>query len=489
MRTAHFRFELQNLSRNAGRSLVAAAAYRWGEPLYDERTGLHHLYPSRGRIDLTEIRAPEGAPGWVHDPERLTNSIQAHERRKDARLARDILINIPHELSFEQGMQAVRAFVDREFTRKGYVTLISSHGYRADPKTGRRNWHVHLLVSMRRLVNGQWWGLKDLSLDKFKALYAWRQSAADRLNEALRSAGINAEVHARSAKRRLAAASNPVHVPYGLWKRAERAAEKSRSASVEAAIARPAASPTSTMQSPANDVAIERRASIITSVGSAILRAGRHMLEAVRERSLAASAEADARLEAEEKRKREAQRATEQRLQAEAEWTQREAEQRARRERENLLVQLRDAMFDKAREGPELAFAKAWMAEAQRAVLLDGQTIETYGKAADRAGMRALVEAGGDRLDATAMAKLSPTTGLIADELARTSHIGRMMSFALSLPDMKSRDELAQREAAQHLRVDSPVIGRPRLRVVEMEPAPALPPIELERARSRALAR
>ncbi|MDP9378839.1 MAG: MobA/MobL family protein [Chloroflexota bacterium] len=58
---AIYHLSAQVIGRSSGRSAVAAAAYRAGEELRDEHTGLTHDYSRRHDID-SWIQAPEGAP-------------------------------------------------------------------------------------------------------------------------------------------------------------------------------------------------------------------------------------------------------------------------------------------------------------------------------------------------------------------------------------------------------------------------------------------
>src|SRR6202521_4144261 len=87
------------ISRARGQSIIAAAAYRSGSALRDERYGLTHNYTRNRKAAHSEIMSPAGAPVWVHDRETLWNRVEAGERRKDSQLARAIEIGLPVELS------------------------------------------------------------------------------------------------------------------------------------------------------------------------------------------------------------------------------------------------------------------------------------------------------------------------------------------------------------------------------------------------------
>ncbi len=75
-----YHLSAQVIGRSSGRSSVSAAAYRAGEELRDERTGLTHDYTRRRDID-SWIQAPGGAPSWVYDREDLWSRVEASEHR------------------------------------------------------------------------------------------------------------------------------------------------------------------------------------------------------------------------------------------------------------------------------------------------------------------------------------------------------------------------------------------------------------------------
>lgn len=118
------------VQRAAGQSAVVGAAYRAGEKLFDERREQAADFRRRSP-DVREafILAPEGAPDWATDRERLWNAAEAAERRKDGRPARDVQIGLAWELSPEEQREAVVAFARAEFVEKGHVADIAIHRY------------------------------------------------------------------------------------------------------------------------------------------------------------------------------------------------------------------------------------------------------------------------------------------------------------------------------------------------------------------------
>lgn len=87
---AMYRLSASVLSRSQGRSAVAAAAYRAGEKLTNERDGMEHDYERRHGVVSAEVMLPAGAPSRFGDRESLWNAVEAAEKRKDAQVAREV---------------------------------------------------------------------------------------------------------------------------------------------------------------------------------------------------------------------------------------------------------------------------------------------------------------------------------------------------------------------------------------------------------------
>ena len=87
-------------TRSKGQSAPAGAAYISGERILDERTGVTHDFRRRRPgVAHAEILVPKGAPKWATDRARLWNAVERAEKRPDAQLARELILNLPHELS------------------------------------------------------------------------------------------------------------------------------------------------------------------------------------------------------------------------------------------------------------------------------------------------------------------------------------------------------------------------------------------------------
>ena len=179
------------ISRGSGGSAVAAAAYRSGERIGDERTGETHDYARRSGVDGTEIIAPNGAPDWVRDRSRLWNEAEAAEKRKDSQVAREVRVALPSELYQQQRRDLVREYVRAEFTDRGMVADVAYHGGYGD------NPHAHIMLTTRTLTE-QGFGQKNRDWNGKERLADWREQWADHANRALERAGRSERIDHRT---------------------------------------------------------------------------------------------------------------------------------------------------------------------------------------------------------------------------------------------------------------------------------------------------
>ena len=150
-----FHLSVKPISRAAGRSATAAAAYRAGAEIADHRTGEVHDYTRKRDIVHSEILVPAGSPAWAEDREALWNAAEAAEKRKDARVARDYEIAIPKELTRDQGVELVRDFSQSLADRFGVAVDFNVHRDELrnwdGSEKGYQGYHAHVLTSTRKL--------------------------------------------------------------------------------------------------------------------------------------------------------------------------------------------------------------------------------------------------------------------------------------------------------------------------------------------------
>ena len=88
-------------------SAVGAAAYRAGAEPAGDGAQAFDFSAKRGVVH-SEIVLPDGAPVWMADRERLWNAVEAAEKRKDVRLARETQLALPRELDREAQLALLR---------------------------------------------------------------------------------------------------------------------------------------------------------------------------------------------------------------------------------------------------------------------------------------------------------------------------------------------------------------------------------------------
>ena len=152
---AIYHCSIKIISRGKGKSAVAAAAYRSGEKLVNEYDGAIHDYTRKGGIVHTEILLPSHAPPAFSDRSALWNAVERIEKAKNAQLAREIEIALPHELTREQGVSLVREYVKDNFVAAGMCADVCLH----DKNDG--NPHAHILLTMRPIEQDGAWGAKQ----------------------------------------------------------------------------------------------------------------------------------------------------------------------------------------------------------------------------------------------------------------------------------------------------------------------------------------
>jgi ATP-dependent exoDNAse (exonuclease V) alpha subunit len=192
---AIYHFSAKMISRSTGRSAVAAAAYRTAERIEDHRQGLEHDYSNRTGVLHTEILAPDGTPEALRDRATLWNAVEAVERRKDAQLAREVTVALPHELTDAQRASLVRSFVQSAFVDRGMIADVALH---APGREGdERNHHAHIMLTTRSIGADGFEG-KDRSWNSKELLEDWRESWADHANAYLREIEVGREIDHRS---------------------------------------------------------------------------------------------------------------------------------------------------------------------------------------------------------------------------------------------------------------------------------------------------
>ena len=200
------------VSRNKGRSAVAASAYISGTRMENTWDGVTHDYTRKRHVIYTEVMLPANAPPEYADRNLLWNSVEWNETKANAQLARSIELALPAELNHEQNIALIQKYVQENFVGRGMCADVAFHD------RGDGNPHAHILLTMRPLTEDGKWGDKsrleyvlDANGNRIPAkqkgrwktrkvcttdwddrgnVERWRIAAADAINIALRDAGF-----------------------------------------------------------------------------------------------------------------------------------------------------------------------------------------------------------------------------------------------------------------------------------------------------------
>ena len=197
---ANYHCSTKPVSRGKGKSATAAAAYRAAEVIFDSRTGERHDYTAKEGVIATEIIGPEGTPERLFDRSTLWNETEHRADRttrpNDARLAREFVLALPHEIPHEQRVELVREFAQDFFVAKGMIADIAFH----EPGKGgdRRNFHAHVLCTVRELNDNGEFGNTNRTWNRRDFLNKVRQGWEDYQNRYLERNGSSERVSCKS---------------------------------------------------------------------------------------------------------------------------------------------------------------------------------------------------------------------------------------------------------------------------------------------------
>lgn len=209
---AIYHLSMKPMSRSSGRSSVAAAAYRAADKLENQRDGLVHDFSRRSGVEHAEIVLPKGVEAeWAQDRSALWNAAEVSEKRKDARVAREIEVALPHELSAEQRLDLTREFAQELADRYGVAVDFAIHSPHGD--TDIRNHHVHLMMTTRKIRFDELGEKSELELENkrlqalglptsHEQLRAIRIDFEEKTNDHLARAGLEIRIDHRSHQAR-----------------------------------------------------------------------------------------------------------------------------------------------------------------------------------------------------------------------------------------------------------------------------------------------
>lgn len=223
-----YHMHVKVMSRGKGHNALAAAAYRAGSKItenieenvddaQDEKPvkAITHDYSRRHGVMSSFIEVPRNAPIWTQLRSDLWNRVEATEKRKDAQLAREVIVSLPDidiydHLSAEKREERRKEFYEKilkryvreNFTSLGMIADVALH--EPAEKNDDRHYHAHIMLTMRELdaKSETGFGKKDRSWNEPKRLELWRENFAHVVNDALKSHKIDGFVDHRTNEAR-----------------------------------------------------------------------------------------------------------------------------------------------------------------------------------------------------------------------------------------------------------------------------------------------
>ena len=149
-----FHFSISMISRGKNKSAVASAAYISCEKITNEWDGVTHDYHNKKGLLHSEIFLPENIPISLKDRATLWNSVELNEKASNAQLARNFIIALPKELSFEENKKLITDFIQENFVSKGMIVDLAIHD---ESDKGNNNIHAHIMTTLRPInEKGEW---------------------------------------------------------------------------------------------------------------------------------------------------------------------------------------------------------------------------------------------------------------------------------------------------------------------------------------------
>ena len=149
-----FHFSTSMISRGKSKSAVASAAYISCEKIKNEWDGEVHDYHNKKGLLHSEILLPNHVPKEFQDRSFLWNSVELNEKASNAQLARNFIIALPKELSFEKNKKLITDFIQENFVSKGMIVDLAIHD---GSDEDNNNIHAHIMTTLRPInEKGEW---------------------------------------------------------------------------------------------------------------------------------------------------------------------------------------------------------------------------------------------------------------------------------------------------------------------------------------------
>jgi hypothetical protein len=199
-----FHASVTSVQRSKGHApMTAKAAYRAAEAIHDARTGETFDYTRKRGVLHTEIALPSPAPERLKDRACLWNEAEQGEKRKDSQVGRELQFAVPANVTRDEQIRIAREVATFVIARHGAAVDWALHA--PHPEGDQRNFHVHMLISPRRVdANGFTEKMPELD-NKWQSpasVEAMRAEVAAAINRSFERCGIAERVDHRSFEAR-----------------------------------------------------------------------------------------------------------------------------------------------------------------------------------------------------------------------------------------------------------------------------------------------
>ncbi len=119
--------------------------------ILNDYDGIQHDYTRKQGLVWQAVFLPDHAPLEWQDRATLWNAVEANEKTKDSRLAREFIVALPIELDKAQWRELLTVFIQAQFVAEGMCADVAIHD------TDGHNPHAHIMLTVRPLdEQGKW---------------------------------------------------------------------------------------------------------------------------------------------------------------------------------------------------------------------------------------------------------------------------------------------------------------------------------------------
>nr|WP_108883852.1 AAA family ATPase [Orientia tsutsugamushi] len=154
---------IEFLSRSTGGDSCRKAAYNARTIVKNENTGIKYNFSRKKDNVYHTVLIPDYVKQEFKNIQTLMNEVERTAKKGNSQLLKDIVIALPDdkELNLEHRIELTHQIVDTmQWVQNGLGVQIDIHM----PQIGDKNWHVHILLTMRRFREDGT-GLGDIAVD------------------------------------------------------------------------------------------------------------------------------------------------------------------------------------------------------------------------------------------------------------------------------------------------------------------------------------